>query len=275
MTKNLFCDVRDLSNESDVEQSFARRLLEELGYADRAIRTKETLERLSLGRLTGDSHKPDFALKAAGHIRWILEAKHPTENLRNHVEQARSYCDAINSAYSHASPVKYFALTNGRKMLVYRNPDAEPFLVLNFGEFVQSSTKYQQLVELLHVDAFTAGYPKTAATTLRFTKPGIPEVNNVFANCHQYIHQADHISQAAGFVEFVKLITLKLLSDKKIKDEYPGLVAEKRFEFPADQVDFSVRWVNSHEQVTRESCELHPVQGLHGWSGKADRKTDS
>ena len=83
-TQNLFCDIIDLDNESDVEQAFARRLLESLGYPDRAIRTKATLEHLSVGKVAGDFHKPDFALKSGGHIRWVLEAKHPNENLSNH-----------------------------------------------------------------------------------------------------------------------------------------------------------------------------------------------
>ena len=81
---------------------------------------------------------------------------------------------------------------------------------------------------------------------MRFTKPGIAEVNNVFAKCHQLIYKSDRISQAAGFAEFVKLITLKLLSDKKIRDEYPGLVAENRFEHPGDDVEFSIRWIEAH-----------------------------
>ena len=70
-------------------------------------------------------------------------------------------------------------------------------------------------------------------------------MNAVFAKCHQQIYKSDAISQAAGFVEFVKLITLKLLSDKKIRDAYPGLVAERHFEHPADEVEFSIRWINA------------------------------
>ena len=94
---------------------------------------------------------------------------------------------------------------------------------------------------------FAIGHPiTTSANTIHFTKPGIAEVNHVFANCHQFIHQSDHISQAAGFVEFVKLITLKLLSDKKIRDECPGLLAERRFEYPAENVEFSGRYVEAH-----------------------------
>ena len=65
-----------------------------------------------------------------------------------------------------------------------------------------------------------------------------------------HIHQSDHISQAAGFVEFVKLITLKLLSDRNIKETYPGLIAERQFEYPADEVTFSLRWIDAHEAST-------------------------
>ena len=244
--KNLFCDIRDLANESDVEQSFARRLIEYLGYPDRAIRTKASLERLSVGRLKGDLHRPDFALKVTGHIRWILEAKEPSEDLANHVEQARGYSYAINRAYSQANPVSYFVLTNANTTHVFRINDTEPFLTLDFAEFTKDNPRYVTLVEMLRSEAFASGHPIVAESdTLHFTKPSIAEVNNVFANCHQHIYKSDRISQAAGFVEFVKLITLKLLSDKRIRDDYPGLVAETRFEHPADDVEFSLRWIEA------------------------------
>ena len=42
---NLFCDHSDLRNEADVEQIFARRLIEGLGYADKAIRAEGGLGR--------------------------------------------------------------------------------------------------------------------------------------------------------------------------------------------------------------------------------------
>ena len=80
--RNLFCDHRDLRNEADVEQNFARRLIETLGYSDRDIRPKAALEELSVGRLSNARmHRPDFAMKSRGHIRWVLEAKTPGERL--------------------------------------------------------------------------------------------------------------------------------------------------------------------------------------------------
>ena len=60
------------------EQNFARRLIEALGYSDKNIRPKAALEELAVSRV-GEAglHRPDFAMKSEGHIRWVLEAKSP------------------------------------------------------------------------------------------------------------------------------------------------------------------------------------------------------
>ena len=250
--RNLFCDHSDLRNEADVEQNFARRLIEALDYSDKAIRPKAALEELSVGAVTDrKKHRPDFAMKAAGHIRWVLEAKAPGEKPEKHFDQANGYCEAVNDSYSKAKPVKYFVLTNGIETSVYKRGEVEPFLGLTFADFSERNSKYRTLVSKLRSSAFTRGRPVAAdASTIHFTKPTIPEVNQVFAKCHQFIHQSDKISQAKGFEEFVKLITLKLLSDKEIKKNYPGLSVEKRFDHPADEVEFSLHWLKSHETST-------------------------
>ena len=246
---NLFCDHSDLRNEADVEQIFARRLIEALGYSDRAIRPKAALEELSVGKLSSSGkHRPDFAIKANAHIRWILEAKSPRENLDKHFDQANGYCEAVNKSYSRAQPVKYFILTKGTETRVFKTGEDQSLLDLTFSDFKEGNPKYQRLVRMLHCDAFTRGRPVTAdADTIHFAKPSISEVNHVFAECHQFIHDSDKISQAAGFEEFVKLITLKLLSDKEVKKQYPGVSAEKQFEHSSDDVTFSLRWIRSHE----------------------------
>ena len=65
--RNMFCARRDLRNEADVEQNFVRRLIESLGYTDRAIRPQAALEALAVGPLAGaEKYRPDFAIKAAG-----------------------------------------------------------------------------------------------------------------------------------------------------------------------------------------------------------------
>ena len=250
--RNLFCDHSDLHHEADVEQIFARRLIEALGYEDKSIRPKASLEELTVGKI-GEKrlYRPDFAMKAANHIRWLLEAKAPDEHLENHFDQANGYCEAINDSYSKLNPVRYFVLTNGIATHLYRFGENQPNLVLSFDDFQNDKPRYEELIELLRPEALSGGMRPTAnSDTIQFAKPTIAEVNNVFAKCHQFIHQSDKISQAAGFEEFVKLITLKLLSDRKVRDEYPGLIAERQFVHPAAGVEFSLHWLSAHEVST-------------------------
>lgn len=250
--RNLFCDHSDLRNEADVEQNFARRLIESLGYSDKAIRPKAALEALSIGDVgEAERHRPDFAMKAAGHIRWLLEAKSPTERVDRHFKQANEYCEAINNSYSSARPVRFFVLTNGLETNVYEPGKSQPVLALGFRDFDNANANYRQFADMLHRSAFSTGRSNPVnQRMIHFSKPSIAEVNHVFAKCHQHIHQSDKISQAKGFEEFVKLITLKLLSDKAIREAYPGLSVERWFDHPADEVEFSLCWVEAHEAVT-------------------------
>ena len=247
--RNLFCSHTDLRNEADVEQNFARRLIEALGYSDKSIRPKAALEELSVGRVSDrGKYRPDFAMKSAGHIRWIFEAKSPTEQLDKHFSKANGYCEDINRSYTTAKPVKYLVLSNGITTNVYKCGDAKPSLVFKFDDFQEDKPRYRELIRLLRPQAFAKGHRTvTYADTIHFTKPTIAEVNNVFAKCHQFIHQSDKISQAAGFEEFVKLITLKLLSDRDVRDTYPGLSVERQFDHSVDDVEFSLHWIKTHE----------------------------
>ena len=248
--RNLFCDHSDLRNEADVEQNFARRLIEALGYSDRTIRPKVALEKLAIGNVaTAQHHRPDFAMKVGGHIRWILEAKSPNEELDRHFRQPLDYAAAINSAYTTTNPVRYFLLTNGLKTILYEVGTDQPVAVLGFQQFTKENSEYRQLAERLRPSAFSKPI-SIDQEVIRLSKPTIAEVTSVFAKCHQQIHQSDKISQAKGFEEFVKLITLKLLSDKAVRDAYPGLTAERWFEHPANEVEFSLKWIEAQERHT-------------------------
>ena len=261
--RNFFCDSRDLRNEADVEQNFIRRLLEALGYSDRAIRPKEALEKLLLGGGGNQGlHRPDFALKVAGHIRWIVEAKAPGVNLDNHFAQANGYCESINASYSTTNPATHFVLSNGSETRLYLAGNQAPVLTLRFAEFQPGHELYERLLDALRPGAFSSAPAQPSLTVMRLKKPTITEVNYVFAKCHQHIHQSDHISQAKGFEEFVKLIALKLLSDKAVKEEFPGAEFEKQFEYPAAKVRFSVHWIEAHEEAAANPVDSIQFKGF-------------
>ncbi len=180
-----------------------------------------------------------------------MEAKAPAERLVRHFKQANGYADAINRSYSSAAPVRFFVLTNGIDTNVYETGGEQPVLTLGFKQFVDDNADYRRLTEMLRPAAFSKKSSTSAdQRTIRFSKPTIAEVTSVFARCHQLIHQSDKISQAKGFEEFIKLITLKLLSDKDVRDQYPGLSVERWFDHPANEVEFSLRWIAAHDTAT-------------------------
>ena len=144
--RNLFCDQDALRVEEDVKQIFARRLIEALGYPDKDIRPDTSLERLDIGNLGADRwHRPDFAMKANGHIRWVLETKTPGEPLHRHFAQANGYCESINNAYDFPRPVEWFILTDGTATRLHKPGESRAVMEMAFSDFAETNPKYQQL----------------------------------------------------------------------------------------------------------------------------------
>ncbi|MCL1808377.1 MAG: N-6 DNA methylase [Clostridiales bacterium] len=90
----------------------------------------------------------------------------------------------------------------------------------------------------------------TARDNLNFciVKESLPEVNAAFSWCHQRIYRKDNISQSEAFSEFVKLVALKLMSDKEIKDKYPEALTEQKILVPAEDVRFSTAWIEREQK---------------------------
>ena len=86
------CDLKALRNEADVEQSFVRPLLKLLGYSDTAIIPKASLDALDVRGMRGQKqakYRPDFALQVEDRLRFLIEAKAPSENLDERMAAAR------------------------------------------------------------------------------------------------------------------------------------------------------------------------------------------
>lgn len=248
--RNMFCDSNDLHNEADVEALFINRLLSHLGYPDDAIKRKDSLSSLVVGGMRGvpqREYKPDYALKKQRRIRWIVEAKAPEENLDNHVWQPKGYCLLINGEYHNANPVQFYLLTNGRKTRLYRWDRNAPELEMDFSEFQPNTPLLNRLSALLAWDNLNIENLTTTAQIydFRIVKESLSEVNSAFSWCHQHIYKKDNISQGEAFSEFVKIVALKLMSDREIKDKYPEALAEREIYVPSADVRFSTAWIDS------------------------------
>lgn len=259
-SKNKYCSFSDFHNEADIEQVFVRRLLEDLGFSDSDIRPKNALSQLTIGGMRGtgyERYRPDFAIKLGSKIVAIIEVKAHTENLKNHFWQPAAYTRLINGEYRGSNPVKYFILTNGLEFWIYNSDENSPFLKLDFKDFEDSNPNFKKLLKSLRKSNLNRASENYSGEVIKFTKNNLSEINQAFSWCHQHIYRKDNISQSEAFSEFVKLISLKLLSDRKIKVDFPGVLAEDYFEIPSEKVKFSNYWIQSQKGNT-----VNPIDNI-------------
>ncbi|MGH2911804.1 MAG: restriction endonuclease subunit M, partial [Solirubrobacteraceae bacterium] len=259
---NDFCRKADLANEASVEQFFVNRLLPALGYSDRQIKPKSSIDelRVNLGRRRV-RYRPDYALQIGRTIRWVIEAKAIDESLDEFVGQCAGYCLALNQRHKN-NPVEFFLITNGLLTRLYRWDQEEPVLELAFQDFTAYNARYRKLRQLVEPANFSARGNKPNEELFTLTREPIDEVNAAFAWCHQFIYRKDNLSQAAAFSEFVKIVFLKLLSDRQIHRDRPEFSEQNSVSVPADVVKFSTRWIEQREQDHPSPLDALQFQAL-------------
>ncbi len=256
MTKQkpvLICELSDLKTEADVENFFVMPLLKGLGFSNTQIKGKHSLDSLAVRSIkkTGkQNYKPDFALKLKGKIRLIIEAKSVTESLEKHSSQAREYCAILNGEFEGEKPVKYFILTNGVRTQLYKHDLNDSILEITLDEIANGNRKYEQLKNYLDKNSLSQEISSGSSSRFTLRKAPLHEVNAAFSWCHQYIYRSDNISQGAAFAEFVKLIALKLSSDRDIREKYRQEVDQNDFAIPVEDVRFSVNWLEERTKDT-------------------------
>ncbi len=250
---NMFCDRKDLGNEATVEQFFVNRLLAELGYADGQIKPKGSLDELMVNQgRQRKKYRPDYAVMVDGTVRWIVEAKAAHEPLLPFIGQAASYCHNINASHRDGNPVTHFVMTNGETTEIYEWDRQDPILTLSFKDFDGVSRKWRRLKELMSPDSFSSrswtSQPALFDSTIEIRQASISEINSAFAWCHKFIYRRENYSYSAAFMEFVKVVFLKLLSDKEAHESSNTTRLENgAIEIPSSEVRFSLTWIEKME----------------------------
>lgn len=257
---NKFCRAADLGNESSVEQFFVNRLIADLGYEDREVKPKTSLDTIRVGKgRKKEPYKPDYLLCGKKMPRWIIDAKAVGENPDDFVGQGAGYCFGINQKYENDNPVHYFMLTNGFLTRVYKWDEEQPIASLRFADFVDGNTKYQALKELLSASAARKGWVDTAApstATHMLVRPAMEEVKKTFSRCHRIIWKAEKVSPQAAFIRFAKILFVKLWEDRRIRNNAEWLAAIGRGDpLLADAVRFSSRWIAQQEKNTENPVD--------------------
>lgn len=247
---NKFCKSSDLTNEASVETFFVNRLVADLGYEDAEIKTKQAIKELKipLGSRT-ELYRPDYVLVCKKQPRWLIDAKSTTERIEAYTYQCAGYALQINRQFQ-ARPLHYYMLTNGLLTRVYVWDQEEAILSLRFQDFVVGNPKYETLKRLLSADAARQGWEaetKTGATH-KLVRPAMDVVKKAFIRCHRIIWKSEKMSPQAAFVEFAKLLFVKLWEDRRIRDN-PALLEKIGRSEPLAAVDvrFSTKWVEAQE----------------------------
>jgi len=234
-------------------------MLADLGYSDGEIRPKKAIQELRIpkGRKR-EPYKPDFLLVCQKKPRWLIDAKSVDEKIEDWTYQCAGYSLLVNRKYNDR-PLKFYLLTNGLLTRVYAWDQEEAVLSLRFADVVDGNTRFETLKQLLGADVARGGWsdqesPKEGHTLIR---PTMDLVKRAFARCHQIIWKAEKLSPQAAFLEFAKLLFVKLWEDRRLRDK-PELLARigKGEPLPASDVHFSVRWVSQQE---REGLSENPV----------------
>ena len=251
LSENMFCNIEDLTNESSVEIFFINRLLVVLEYGDENIKSKESINKVSLRRGSKSfSYKPDYVIVDKSIPLLVIDAKNPRENIEDYVEQCAHYCLLINR--KSEKTVKYFMLSNGIATKVYQWDQDEPLLELSFGDFYTGNSRFEQLCQLLKIDELIKGAslenPDALERTVTLKKTNKEEAQKLFRQCHKYIWNTEKRGPNSAFMEFVKLIFLKLFNDKDLHTQY-DINADGNLVVPESANMFSVKWIEKAEAM--------------------------
>lgn len=254
--RNLYCEKEALINEAAVEMFFLNRFITDLGYKDKNIKPKAAIESfiISIGSRK-IKYKPDYIISKSDKPLLVIDAKHPEENIKDHIEQCAHYCLILNR--THKS-VKYFILSNGIKTGLYKWDEAEPVMTLDFEDFYPGSVKYEDFRKLVRLNELTSKNTNEEVKdkTVVLKKINKEDAQKVFKSCHDYIWNAEKRSPNSAFIEFVKLIFLKLWNDRKLHAEY-NVDSDGNLKVPIMASTFSIPWIES-----RESDMLNPMNDI-------------
>ncbi|HLE75096.1 MAG TPA: N-6 DNA methylase [Candidatus Bathyarchaeia archaeon] len=259
-TSNRYCKLKNLRNESDVEQNFLIPLLDELGYSEdyRESKSMKMIAEAVIGK--GQKKKgycPDFiGYSDKAHLRpvLIIDAKHPLKNPEEGVNDAQLYASVIRRSLDEPKPVQYCVGTNGLKTIIkHYDRDIEEYN-LDFTDFVDGNIKFE---------AFKADMNRTArakslsiiSQPFEYKKPDPNEIRSIFEACHKIIWRREFKSPVPAFWEFCKLMFVKLNEDKKLRSD-PELkkLMDVGKPLPRERVIFSTYYIATHEDG-----DLNPI----------------
>ncbi len=259
--KNWPCDKQCLSNEASVETFFVDRFISYLHWEDSKLKLKESVESFTINQGRKKFlYKPDYILLDDKGLPYIvIDAKGPEENIRNFIGQCSSYCLMLNQT---SESVKYFILSNGYYTEIYEWKGGEPLLVVTYDDFVAKNTSFTSLEKLILDGKSGVKSDEKKVDFITIKKTNKEEAQKLFKKCHKYIWSAEKCGVNFAFMQFVKLIFLKMQSDKRIHEKYNYPKNAPSMRVNKNDVLFSEYWIDLNTSDDPEALCLNPVNEI-------------
>jgi len=246
MTKNKFCNLSSLRNESDVEQFFVIELLKDLGYKESNILTKHSIPAYTTGKGNKrKSHIPDYLVQLNKTPILIVEAKHPDVDITTLRHEAQDYATIINRGFIGKNPLKFCLISNGIKTELLNYDEQKPIMTLSFEDFDDKNKKYLELKNLISLSSIKKGEVSTE-DFFEFRVPEISELKGIFKICHDLIRRKQKIGPKKAFYEFTKLLFIKMYEDKRIQD-----IIDSGKEVSKEDFIFSTNYIEKSERINK------------------------
>jgi type I restriction enzyme M protein len=255
------CEKSNLGNEASVETFFINRFIDYLKWEDSRVRLKESIENFvtTLGRKK-EHYKPDYILEDDKGLPYIvIDAKGTNEDIHDYIDQCSSYCLLLNRK---AESVQYFILSNGLVTELYDWKGKELLLSLTFEDFFQKTKLFDNLVNYIQDGKSSAKINEKKVDYITIKQTNKEEAQKLFKKCHKKIWNAEKCGVNFAFMQFVKLIFLKMQSDKRVHEKYNYPKNAPSMKVDKEDVLFSVFWIEKNTSEDKEAPCLNPINEI-------------
>jgi type I restriction-modification system DNA methylase subunit len=235
-----------LRNESDVEQNFLVRLLDDMGFTEDYRETKATLRPEKIDkRKRRRSYVPDYLCYLDGAHKLpvlVVDAKSPDGDAMEGVIDAQLYASVLRRRLAEPKPEQFCMGSTGAVTLVHHYDSDTTRYNLSFSDFNDGNRAFEAFKEEL---SRSASAYKSAPDDFVFVKPEVREIRALFEVCHEVIWKREFESPVPAFWEFCKLMFIKLHEDKGL---HANLALKPRIEaaqpLPSDKIIFSTHYID-------------------------------
>lgn len=253
--ENKFCKLKNLKNESDVEQFFIVPLFTELRFFPDHVETKSSIDGKTIGK--GSKKKkyfPDYICFLDDKHKKpiiIIDTKSPNEDVDEGVDDSQLYASVIRRKLKSPKPNQICIGINGNIVKIKHFDEDETLFEIFFDDFIDGNKKFESFKkQFSRKNLSKQNFSGKDTSLFKYQKPPTNEaIKSLFEACHKLIWKTEKRSPSSAFYEFTKLMYVKINEDKKLRERKEIKEKIDAGEFlPQDSIIFCVDWVKREEE---------------------------